>query len=91
MNLNIREIDPEARGLLYRLQAEQKLPNLADTIKFLVKNYYTKGSESTEPRWSCPPKSHGTPLWKARHDATITTPNNKYIFFLILIKIISDG
>ena len=46
MNLNIREIDPEARGLLYRLQAEQDLPNLAETIKFLVKNYYNKGSES---------------------------------------------
>lgn len=30
MNLNIREIDPEARGLLYRLQAEQNLPNLAN-------------------------------------------------------------
>ena len=43
--LIIREIDPEARGLLYRLQAEQNLPNLAETIKFLVKNYYTKGVE----------------------------------------------
>ena len=40
MNLNIRKINPEARGLLYRLQAEQNLPNLAETIKFLVKNYY---------------------------------------------------
>ena len=40
MNLNIRNIDPEARGLLYRLQGEQGLPNLADSIKFLVKNYY---------------------------------------------------
>jgi hypothetical protein len=51
MNLNIREIDPEARGLLYRLQAEQNLPNLAETIKFLVKNYYAKdtGSHRTTP------------------------------------------
>jgi len=40
MNLNIHNIDPEARGLLYRLQAEKNLPNLAETIKFLVKNYY---------------------------------------------------
>ena len=40
MNLNIRNIDPEARGLLYRLQAEKNLPNLADTIEFLVKDYY---------------------------------------------------
>ncbi len=46
MNLNIREIDPEARGLLYRLQAEQNLSNLAETIKFLVKNYYVKGSDT---------------------------------------------
>lgn len=46
MNLNIREIDPEARGLLYRLQAEQNLPNLAETIKFLVKNYYAKDTGS---------------------------------------------
>ncbi len=50
MNLNIREIDPEARGLLYRLQAEQNLANLAETIKFLVKDYYKRGSDSTEPR-----------------------------------------
>jgi len=42
MNLNLRNIDPEARGLLYRLQAEKNLPNLAETIKFLVKNYYKK-------------------------------------------------
>ena len=40
MNLNIHNIDPEARGLLYRLQAEQDLPNLADTIKYLVTEYY---------------------------------------------------
>jgi hypothetical protein len=47
MNLNIRQIDPEARGLLYRLQAElqverkqKKPPNLAETIAFLVKDYY---------------------------------------------------
>lgn len=40
MNLNIRNIDPEARGLLYRLQGEEGLPNLAETIKFLVKKYY---------------------------------------------------
>ncbi len=45
MNLNVREIDPEARGLLYRLQAEKRLPNLAETIKFLVKDYYNRGSE----------------------------------------------
>jgi hypothetical protein len=49
MNLNIREIDPEARGLLYRLQAEQDLPNLAETIKFLVKDYYNKGSKHPNP------------------------------------------
>ncbi len=42
MNLNVRQIDPETRGLLYRLQAEQNLPNLAETIKFLAKNYYKK-------------------------------------------------
>ncbi len=42
MNLNIRQIDPETRGLLYQLQAEQNLPNLAETIKFLTKNYYKK-------------------------------------------------
>lgn len=42
MNLNVREIDPETRGLIYRLQAEQKLPNLSKTIEFLVKNYYTQ-------------------------------------------------
>lgn len=41
MNLNIRNIDPEARGLLYRLQAEKGLANLADTIEFLVKDYYS--------------------------------------------------
>lgn len=42
MNLNLRNIDPEARGILYRLQAEQNLPNLAETIKFLAKKYYEK-------------------------------------------------
>ena len=42
MNLNIRNIDPEARGLLYRLQGEKKLHNLADTIEYLVKEYYSK-------------------------------------------------
>lgn len=40
MNLNIRNIDPEARGLLYRLQAEKNLPNLAETLNFLIKKYY---------------------------------------------------
>jgi len=40
MNLNLRNIDPETRGLLYRLQAEQNLPNLAETIKYVMKNYY---------------------------------------------------
>ncbi|MDP2366131.1 MAG: hypothetical protein Q8M94_20460 [Ignavibacteria bacterium] len=42
MNLNLRNIDPEARGLLYRLQAEQKLPNLSETIKYLVMDYYKR-------------------------------------------------
>lgn len=40
MNLNIRNIDPEARGLLYRLQGEKEFANLADTIKFVIKKYY---------------------------------------------------
>lgn len=40
MNLNIRNIDPVARGLLYRLQGEEGLANLADTIKFVMKHYY---------------------------------------------------
>lgn len=43
MNLNITNIDPETRGLLYRLQAEQGLPNLGETLKFLVKKYYEPG------------------------------------------------
>jgi len=42
MNLNIRNIDPEARGLLYRLQGEQGLTNLADTIEYVMKQYYQK-------------------------------------------------
>ena len=42
MNLNLRNIDPETRGLLYRLQAEQKLSNLAETIKYVMKNYYSE-------------------------------------------------
>lgn len=46
MNLNIRNIDPEARGLLYRLQAEKGFHNHADTIMFLVKDYYkVEGSD----------------------------------------------
>ena len=40
MNLNIRNIDPEARGLLYRLQGEKGFANLADTIEFVMKKYY---------------------------------------------------
>jgi len=45
MNLNITNINPEARGLLYRLQAEQGLPNLADTIEYLTKEYYKNKSQ----------------------------------------------
>lgn len=46
MNLNIRNIDPETRGLLYRLQAEKGFHNHADTIAFLVKGYYkVEGSD----------------------------------------------
>lgn len=48
MNLNIRNIDPEARGLLYRLQAEKGFHNHADTIEFLVKDYYTEKEELVE-------------------------------------------
>ena len=40
MNLNIANIDPKTRGLLYRLQAEEGLPNLAKTIEFLAKEHY---------------------------------------------------
>ena len=40
MNLNIRNIDPVARGLLYRLQGEKGFANLADTIKFITEEYY---------------------------------------------------
>ena len=40
MNLNITNIDPKTRGLLYRLEAEEELPNLAKTIEFLVRKYY---------------------------------------------------
>jgi hypothetical protein len=43
--LNIRKIDPEARGLLYRLQAEKNLPNLAETIAFLIKKYYKTNNQ----------------------------------------------
>lgn len=52
MNLNIRNIDPEARGLLYRLQGEKKLPNLAETIEYVIKKYYkdTCNSEFVEVR-----------------------------------------
>lgn len=46
MNLNIRNIDPEARGLLYRLEAEMKFANLADTIEFVIKKYYKDACDS---------------------------------------------
>ncbi|MCK5609061.1 hypothetical protein KAR91_44715 [Candidatus Pacearchaeota archaeon] len=46
LNLNIRNIDPEARGLLYRCQAEREFRNLADTIKFVMKKYYKDASEA---------------------------------------------
>ncbi len=47
MNLHIRDIDPETRGLLYRLQAEKGFPNLKETIAFLVKEYYKSNNLST--------------------------------------------
>lgn len=46
MNLNIRNIDPEARGLLYRLEAEMEFANLADTIEYVMKKYYKDASNS---------------------------------------------
>lgn len=46
MNLNIRNIDPEARGLLYRLQGEKEFTNLADTIEFVIKKYYKDACDS---------------------------------------------
>ena len=49
MNLNLRNIDPVTRGLLYRLQAEQKLPNLTETVKFLTRNYYSIEDQSPTP------------------------------------------
>ena len=42
MNLNIRDIDPETRGLLYRYQAECGAANLAETLKKIMKKMYEK-------------------------------------------------
>lgn len=48
MNLNIRNIDPETRGLLYRCQAEREFSNLADTIEFVVKKYYKDANDKKQ-------------------------------------------
>jgi hypothetical protein len=42
MNLNIKNIGPETRGLLYRLQAELELKNLQECITFLILYYYSE-------------------------------------------------
>lgn len=39
-DVTIRLVEPEIYGLMYRLKAETGLPNLAETLKFLLKNYY---------------------------------------------------
>lgn len=38
--MNIQNIDPTTKGLLAQCQAEQKLRNMAETIKFLLEYYY---------------------------------------------------
>ena len=62
MNLNIRNIDPEARGLLYRLQGEKGFANLADTIEFVMKisnintsvsSYMYQHGEQTYNQYGC--------------------------------------